>query len=244
MKAALVLSVALLAAGCASPNVEDESSTESSEEAITDARARTLAAENRIIRVRALSGNVGWDMPVDEANKLTDEQVLQLNSTLESGRYDVTGKDLHRVWHQSKSCASDGEPASVCTSTDTIFEFQGRYYLRRQSFERWQPRGAQADWYLILDRASARWVVERLLPGEKRDGRDHIYRPVAEKFLRDPASIAPGTRPFLAKVETPAGVLVVVFENYLLFDNSGRVWQLDLDRHCPNGLRFDGNRCS
>lgn len=217
---------------------------EATEAAITDERASVLLRQNRAIAIRHHWGDVGWDMPEADAAALTDEAVLGLNTQIQSGRYDVSNKNLRLVSEESRSCASPGEPETACEWGDAIFEREGRYYLRSYSFARWQPRSAQVDWSLILDRPSAAWVVGRLASGEKRDGRDDLYFPTAKRFLGDPDSVPSGTLSSIGRVETPVGPLVLVFERAFLFHEDGRVLLLDLDRDCPNGTTFSGVSCS
>jgi hypothetical protein len=213
------------------------------EGAITDERAGVLVEQDRVIRIRHHFGSVDWNTPETLAAGLTDEEVLGLNTSIESGRYDISTRNLRLVSAVSDSCASEGEPANMCEWGDAIFELNNRYYLRRFSFARWAPRDATVEWNLILDRASAAWMVDRLGTGEKRDGRDDIYFPIAKKFVSDPQLVPAGTRDSIGTVMTPAGQIVTVFGHVFLFRNDGRVWLLDLDRECPAGKKFDGNSC-
>ena len=111
------------------------------------------------------------------------------------------------------------------------------------SYTRWTPRDAQVDWALILDRASATWLIGRIATGEKKDGRDDLYFPIAKKFLNDPSSVPAGTRDSIGRVNTPSGSFVIVFERAFFFHDDGRVWRIDLDRECASGKKFNGTSC-
>jgi hypothetical protein len=241
LRTASLLLLASISA-CASGGDADDP-YETAEGAITDNRAATLVEKNRYIQVRSQFGSTGWDMPESVSSQLTDEEVLAMDTSVESGRYDVSAKDMRLASATSGSCANPGDPVTSCEWEDAIFELHGRYYVRRSSFMRSTPRDADVRWYLILDQASASWVVGRLASGEKRDGHDDVYFTLANKFVENPASVPQGTKEGIGSVETPSGTFVSVFERPFLFLNDGRVWRLDLDRDCPNTQTFNGVGC-
>ena len=232
---------ALATSGCAAGEDAVEPAAVADEE-LTSSQWLARYRAGQSARVRRHFGGVTWETPEAEANALTTEQLLATNAAFESGRFDAEIAGAVKLSEETGSCATPDEK-DMCGETTTLFASGERRFVKSVVVTNWTPRDAREEWYLLLDRPTARSLAGSLRAGEKKDGREHIYFPFAKTFRSDPDAIAPGARPFFSKVETASGTFVRAFEALFLFDPAGKVWEIQIHRACADGQSFDGDRC-